>query len=395
MAISEAKTTKAGKTYYEFTISRGYGLTPFRKRWYPSETWAASTVKRELRRAYAEFERACLAGEILTREQKKEQEAIEAAEKAKLKTLREYTEQVFLPSKEVSSSIKTMRQYRTFLNKHIYPAFGNVLLQEISPAMIRALLLSFQAQYSFASVIVLNSILCGVFKSAYKDYTIPTNPMDRVDRPTRRKGEFQSGDEKALSQEELAHVLHCADGERLDRRAMIYLLADTGMRRGELCALRWSDVNFSEQTIFIRANVQYDSSVGVYETTPKNGRNRTIDVGQKALSLLRQLKAEQSKSKVVSQFVFPEKTGQPRNPDKVTSYIKRFGIKFEIAGLHPHTLRHTCATLALRAGVDVTSVSRRLGHASTSTTLQTYAHTDEQGIRQAGEAVRAAMGGLL
>ena len=79
------------------------------------------------------------------------------------------------------------------------------------------------------------------------------------------------------------------------------------------------------------------------------------------------------------------------HPDSPTRYFKKFGERYHIRGFHPHLLRHSSASIAIRNGADVASVSRRLGHSSIEITMRTYIHANDAGVRVAGQSVRDAL----
>lgn len=118
----------------------------YTKRWYPPEGWSKRSIDKELAKVAAEFERQCNAGEILTRQEQKDKAAFDAAEAAKILTLKQYGEQVFMPAKVITCSENTRSSFQGNLNNWIYPALGNAKMPEITPAMISALLLSMQSQ---------------------------------------------------------------------------------------------------------------------------------------------------------------------------------------------------------------------------------------------------------
>lgn len=178
MASTKLMETKDGKRFFKISVSRGYGKTPYTMRWYWPDGWSKRSVERELKKVSAEFERACSAGEVLNRSQEKEKAAQEAAEAAKLKTVRQYADGVFMPTKEATFSENARSSYRMFLDKHILPVLGDVLLVEVSPAMISKLLIDFQrAGYAHATTVKLYNILNGIFEMAFLDDSIPMNPI--------------------------------------------------------------------------------------------------------------------------------------------------------------------------------------------------------------------------
>lgn len=298
-----------------------------------------------------------------------------------------------MPTKEAAFSENTRSSYRMFLDKHILPILGSALLTEVTPAMITKLLIDFQkAGYAHATAIKLYNILNGVFEMAFLDDSIPMNPMLKVKRPAPRKGEQpREENDKALTAKELAQVLSCVEREPLKWRAYINLAADSGARRGELCGLWWSDIDWKSGTATIRRNLQYTATAGIYETSPKNGKSRIVDIGPETLSLLRQFRTEQA-AICFSKYVFTQDgTAEPMHPQSPTRYFKKFGERYGIKDFHPHKLRHSSASIAITSGADIVSVSERLGHSDTAVTLRMYAHANEESIRRAGQIVRDAL----
>ena len=393
MASVKLNETKDGRRFFQICVSRGYGKAPYKTRWYWPDGWSKRTAEREAAKQAAAFELACKNGEVLNRAQEREKAAQEAAEAAKLKTVQQYADGVFMPTKEASFSENTRSSYRMFLDKHILPILGSALLTEVTPAMITKLLIDFQkAGYAHATAIKLYNILNGVFEMAFLDDSIPMNPMLKVKRPAPRKGEQpREENDKALTAKELAQVLSCVEREPLKWRAYINLAADSGARRGELCGLWWSDIDWKSGTATIRRNLQYTATAGIYETSPKNGKSRIVDIGPEALSLLRQFRTEQA-AICFSKYVFTQDgTAEPMHPQSPTRYFKKFGERYGIKDFHPHKLRHSSASIAITSGADIVSVSERLGHSDTAVTLRMYAHANEESIRRAGQIVRDAL----
>lgn len=393
MASTKLMETKDGKRFFKISVSRGYGKSPYTMRWYWPDGWSRRTVERELAKQAAAFELKCSQGEVLNREEERRKEAEERAEAAKLKTLRQYADGVFMPTKEATFSENARSSYRMFLDKHIYPMLGNMLLTEITPAMVSKLLVDFQKSgYAHATTIKLYNILNGIFEMAFLDDSIPINPMLKVKRPAPRKDEATKEEsEKALTVKELSYVLSCVENEPLKWQVYINLAADTGLRRGECCGLQWRDIDFKRGTITIRRNLQYTATAGVYETSPKNGKTRVVDVGTDSLDLLRRLWAEQART-CVSKWVFTQDgTSEAMFPQSPTRYFKKFGEKYGVKNCHPHLLRHSSASIAITSGADIVSVSERLGHSDTAVTLRMYAHANEESIRRAGQIVRDAL----
>ena len=398
MASTKLMETKDGKRFWKISVSQGRGKSKLTTRFYwPSKAngdpVAKSTAEKELQKAVAEFERACNAGEVLSRSERKEMEAEERREAAKLKTVRQYADGVFMPAKETTMTATSIDTYRMFLDKHILPIIGDTLIVEITPAMITKLLIDFQKDgYAHATAVKLYNILNGVFDMAFMDDSIPMNPMLKVKRPAPRKDEAHKEEsDKAFTVQELGYILSCVEQEPLKWQAYINLAADTGCRRGEICGLQWSDIEWRTGTISIRRNLQYTAQKGIYVASTKNGKSRAVDVGAETLALLRQLREEQAVTSI-SKWVFTQDgIPDPMHPQSPTRYFKKFGERYGVKDFHPHKLRHTSASIALTNGADVVSVSERLGHSDTAVTLRMYAHANEESIRRAGQTVRDAL----
>ena len=295
--------------------------------------------------------------------------------------------------KEATFSENARSSYRTFLDRHILPVLGDVLLVEVSPAMIQKLLVDFQrAGYAHATTVKLYNILNGIFEMAFLDDSIPMNPMLKVKRPAPRKDEQPKEEsDKAYTVQELSYILSCAAQEPLQWQTYISLAADTGLRRGECCGLQWSDIDFKAGAVTVRRNLQYTAAAGVYATSPKNGKVRVVDVGPDALALLKQLREKQAQSCISKWCFTQEGTAEPMHPQSPTRYFQKFGQRYGVKDFHPHKLRHSSASIAITSGADVVSVSERLGHSDTAVTLRMYAHANEESIRRAGQAVRDAL----
>ena len=388
MASVKEKLDKNGNVVYQVQASNGRGRRVWRT-FRPEPTWSKRTVQRELQRFAAELESQLEDGAVLTHEEIAQKAAAEAVEAAKVKTLRQYAEAVYLPEKATAVAEKTRISYEQLLQQHVFPVLGGVPMPEITAAMLKALLAGLPEHFAFASRVKVYAVLHGLFKAAVMDDTLDVNPMDKVPRPKQSKDAALPAEHKAFTAEETRYILRCLEGEPLKWRAFILLLIDTGCRRGEACGLQWQAVDLDAGTITIERNLQYSTARGVYETLPKNGRTRVVDISPDVAGLLRELRKTQP---VTVRWVFTqEDSPEPMHPDTPTRYFQRFGKRYGIEHFHPHKLRHTSASLAITNGADVVSVAARLGHSDSSTTLRMYAHANEESIRRVGQTVRDAL----
>ncbi len=186
---------------------------------------------------------------------------------------------------------------------------------------------------------------------------------------------------------------------------LINLLLVTGCRRGEVLGLRWDKVNFKKNQIYICNNVLYRSDVGVFRDTPKTTKSiRYIALPLETMKLLWQYRVWQNQERLrLGEYfqdqglLFTQDNGGPMHPDSVTTWLSRFSKRHNLPHIHPHTFRHTAATLLLYNDVDVATVAKRLGHSQVSTTLDVYSHVLEKADREnadiLGSVIRAEKSG--
>lgn len=382
--------TKDGRAYYLIRVRRGREKSALSRRWYVPDGWSQRAIDRELAKVSAEFERQVQAGEIISRDEKRLQAAQEAAEAAKIVTLRQYGEKVFMPAKTLTATENTRASFQGNLDKWVYPAIGDIKLPEITSAQISALLLDMQGKgKAHATVVKVYTILNSLFKMAYLSDMIARNPMDKVERPKPRKDEIKPQTAQAYTAQEVRDILTALEGEPLKWRAFIHLLIDTGVRRGEALAVQWEDIDFQENTILICRNLCYTPGKGIYLDTPKNGRCRMVDVGEDTLQLLKQIREQQGAG---GKYIFTQDNSlDPMHPTSPTHYFRQFSKRNGIKDFHPHKLRHTFASVAITAGADVVSVSETLGHSDTAVTLRMYTHANDESRRRASRIFRDAI----
>ena len=392
-------TTGNGDLTYRIRVRRGRGLPALSMRWTAPDGWSKKAIDRELAKVAADFERRVKAGEVLTHKEQRERDEAAKAAAAAILTFKEYGEKVYMPSKTVTIAESTRDSYQRILDLWFYPRIGEMKMTDIKSADLSALLLSMQADgKAHTSCVKGYAILSGIFKMAFLDETIESNPMDRVQRPKPRKDEVKEDTVDACSVEEIQYIMQCLNREPLQWRCLVYLLIDTGIRRGEACALTWQAVDLDNCRITIKNNLYYTKKKGVYVDTPKGRRARTISISPATADLLKQLKREQAnkrkKSKAIplTQYVFLKEGSltEPMFPTSPTLYLEKFSDRYGV-NVHPHKLRHSFATISLSAGADIGSISRNLGHADISTTLRVYTHPAQEAMDKAADIYRAAL----
>jgi integrase len=253
----------------------------------------------------------------------------------------------------------TLRDYRSNLEAHLLPAFGDQPLEAVTPAAIdawRASLTGLSARTKNKLLVVMH----GVFRRAQHVWDLPTNPVASVEKYRQRS----SGDIDVFSPEEVMALVRAAGSEQ---DAAIFLTAAfTGLRRGELLALRWRDVDFAGSTVRVRA-----SYAGGELTTPKSGKVRSVPLAPEVANALARL-GQRSHWTADDDLVF---SGEAGNYLDGSALRRRYASALARAGLRPlrfHDLRHTFGTRMI-AKADIRRVQEWMGHADVQTTMR-YLH---------------------
>lgn len=390
MANSKLYTAKDGRQYYKIEVYRGQGLSRYSMRWYIPEGMSFNTkkgeerIKKELAKVEAQFENECKAGNVIPKKQAKAQAEAARLEREKLDTFKAYSLKRFLAQKAQERETRTVEYYKGMLEGHIWPHIGRYKLPDITSAQLSALLSSEQSKgLSLSSLRGIYVTLCQVFKLAYvTDAVIDRNPMDRVNRPVQSKGALKKNIE-VMTPEELGTFLEHIDKEPIKWRTFIYILAFTGCRIGEACALQWENIDQEKQTIEIRNNAIASRDHGIMVTSPKGKAARIVPVNDTILDLISEYSLSADPS---SSFLFPcaDDPSKPMSPQTGVQRFRALNSKYDLpVKMHAHLLRHTYASILISGNADIASVSAILGHADISTTLNMYVKPYEDAKRKA------------
>jgi integrase len=267
----------------------------------------------------------------------------------------------FLRYSEVDRGCKpsTLRDYRSNLEAHLLPAFGSIRLEEITAREIdrwRSSLTGLSPRTRNKLLVVMH----GVMRRAQHVWSLPANPVANVEKQRQRS----SGDIEVVSPEEVMALVRAASSEQ---DAALYLTAAfTGLRRGELLALHWRDVDFAGSVIRVRA-----SYAGHALTTPKSGKVRSVPMAPDVATALASL-ADRPNWTADDDLVFAGETGAYLDGSALR---RRYATALSRAGLRPlrfHDLRHTFGTRMI-AKADIRRVQEWMGHADIQTTMR-YLH---------------------
>ena len=347
-------------------------------------------------------------------------------------TFKEFVEMWFMDYGNTHLEQSTIQLYRQLLDNHIIPEIGHLKLSKILPAHLNKLYNTLNTQrkdgkpggYAPKTIKHVHNTISGIYASAVKWNIVTDNPCERVEppkmTPTRDKLKYFTLEqtEVFLSLLDKEYLTTCRAHERIDDTGKTYHVADysetrriptqfrlffqlalfCGLRRGELVALEWSDLDFTDNSVNITKSTSCVNGKPVTKSTKTNSSIRKISVPASVMVLAKKYKKEQLQYRLTlgsqwigDNYIFIQWNGQQMHPD--TPYktfkkiIKRYNnsVKNEsekLPDIPLHGLRHTSATLLISQNVDVKTVSNRLGHAQTSTTMDIYSHAlkkmDEQ-----------------
>jgi integrase len=313
------------------------------------------------------------------------------------KTLAEFVG-AWLEHVRATRSQKTAHTYGELMNGQILPRLGSTQLSRLGESEIQdfyTLMLTAgrkdgRGGLSKRTVRHLHTVLSTSLKHAVRLKLLERNPCCSVEPPRPQRTEMG-----VLTEGETRRLLQAANGTAF--YLPILLAAGTGMRRGEIFGLRWDGINLDEGTLTISRSLVYTPGRLEFKEPKTASGRRTISLPPALVPALRQYKGEQAQRKLMlgpayqdNGLVACQPDGAPINPTNFSSrfavYVRQFGLTVRF-----HDLRHGHATHMFRQGAAVTTVSRRLGHASPSITLGVYGHT----LEGMDEAAARSLDGLF
>ncbi len=199
--------------------------------------------------------------------------------------------------------------------------------------------------------------------------------------------------------DEILDIRNALDKAPLKYKIMLYLLIETGCRRGELIGIRWKSVNFKDNEIIIENNIQYNKEKGLFAETPKNSEVRTVSIAPEIMQVLKNYKKIQKQYQLAlgisdynsEGYLFIQDCGIPMNPSSLNHWMANFEKKNNLPHIYPHKFRHSQASILYASNVDIVTISKRLGHKQVSTTQNIYAHLMKESDRKASNAIANAL----
>ncbi|HZU66233.1 MAG TPA: site-specific integrase [Ktedonobacteraceae bacterium] len=329
---------------------------------YRAKTEKDANVK--LRKALDELER----GSLLTE---------------KDQTLREYLEHWLENVKRPSLKVGSYLRYRDLVDKQILPALGHYPLRKLKPEHLEAFYARLQVNgrsdgqrgLAAKTVRLVHGVLYQSLEAAVRRRRIPYNVCRDVTLPRVERQEMLT-----LSADEAQRLLATAKGHRLE--ALLTLALTTGMRRGELLALQWKDIDWKNGSLQVRRSVNRYAGQGFKVSEPKTKQSRRkITLPSFVLEVLKEHRTRQLEERlqVGSRWkdlglVFSNAYGSYLNPSHLGTDFHKLLKKAKLPMVRFHDLRHTAASLLLKMNVSPKMVQEILGHSDIEMTLGIYSH---------------------
>ncbi len=289
----------------------------------------------------------------------------------------------------------TVANYRLLVNAYLLPRIGTVRLDRLTAPEIQRLYTLLRSgggrgggPLSGTQVRNIHRVLHNLLSHAQRIGYLAVNPADQVVKPA-----DDSIERPVYTPAQVRRFLEAADADRL--RALWHLVITTGLRRGELAGLRWSDLSLrtSPPLLSVRS-ARTTAGTRVVESDPKTKAGRRVLVlDQRSVEILddhRDLLTAEAMIRgdnELAAYVFVDEDGEPYHPARLTRTLHVLQRRAGLPEITLHDLRHTSATVALLAGVHPKVVTERHGHASTQITLDRYSHVIESMQADAAEAI--------
>ena len=307
---------------------------------------------------------------------------------------------------------KTFQRYQDYL-KRINVAIGHIKLPDLRAPHLNAFYKNLsepgvnkqgkrdkngnlieQRPLAPKTIVDHHRLISRILNTAIRWELLDHNVAERADPP---KIEYK--ERQCLEETELKQMLFLLNREPMQYRVMVTLLLYTGMRRGELCGLEWKDIDFDKQTLTICRSSQYIGNKQFITKEPKTKAGiRKISIGSGICQLLQNYRQHQDKQRektgdqwVENDRLFTQWNGEPIYPDTITDWFPKFLERCGLPKVTLHSLRHSNASLMIAEGVDIRTVSNRLGHAQTSTTLNIYSHALKSRDQDAADKLDMAL----
>lgn len=305
-------------------------------------------------------------------------------------TLGEWLEHWLENVVSVNLEYTTYYCYRSIVKNHVQPAIGPIRLQDLTPFQVQQYYteMTKEKELSPNTVHKHHILLHTALKLAFRQGILAFNPIDRVEPPKTRPAQRDY-----YSPQQLRRLIQAADGTNVE--LIVKLAGYLGLRRGEICGLRWEDVDLRKKILSVR-RTRTTAGERVVEKAPKSGNSiRRLSIGalDDLMELLQGMKGRRGKGGEKG-YVLTQSDGSPWHPNLVTRTLSEFVKRKNLPPITVHGLRHTFASVANSAHIPLPDISRALGHRDVVVTGRIYTHIFDQTHSEAVRAVAQCIRGV-
>jgi len=285
-------------------------------------------------------------------------------------------------------ALRTAERYASIVRLHVVPVIGNVKLAKLAPEHLRKVYRTARDNgLSNQTCLHLHRALHTALQYGVREERVlPENVAGRVKPPAVEKREPMP-----MNRDQIRFLIAAAKDSRLE--IPIAVAAVSGLRRGELLALRWQHVDLDKGSLFVAESLEHSRATSQrlrFKGPKSRTSRRVIPLAPECVALLRSHKARQKEEKAVAgaayadnDLVFPNPDGQPWPPDTFSTQFAKLAKSVGMRGFRFHDLRHAFASITLADGVSIKEVQTLMGHSSPVVTLSVYARSIEGLGRQA------------
>ena len=341
-------------------------------------TYRTASSLREARKLLREFESQRLQGRVQ-----------QPTTKTLAQWLEYWLEEVIAPTRAET----TTYGYRKIIENHLIPALGPIPLQRLGPQDIQHYYTTLLQEKGLSPNTIRrhHDLLAAALHTAVRQGLLLHCPVDRVEPPRRRMVETPF-----YTAEELRQLYCLVEGTSLE--VAVKLAGGLGLRREELCGLRWNQVDLGQRRVHIRMARTSAGAAIVEKETKNRSSTRTLHLTDDLLLLLKQEKWRQEAAQRTqgaawpnTGFVVVDAQGHPPTPNALSLAFSRFVRKSGLPKLTLHGLRHSFATVASQQGAPLFEIGKALGHSTPSTTGRIYTHLADQTHAATLDRVAAAI----
>lgn len=270
----------------------------------------------------------------------------------------------------------TIYSYKQIIDNHIVPALGEVLIQQLKPKQLQQYytMLINEKGLSSNTARKHHDLLNTSLRLAVKQDVLLYNPIDKVEPPKHTTKEISF-----YKPHEFNELCERVKGDRLE--IIVYLAGYAGLRREEICGLKWECVDFKNKTIQISSARTAAGSQIIKKSTKNKSSYRLLNFQDELLEVLVKEKARQSENReffgkeyIGNDYVVVMDNGKPYRPNRISEIFTKFIKDNRMPKITLHGLRHTFASLANSANITAYDIGKAMGHSTTATTTKIYMH---------------------